>query len=164
MHYTIGEIAHMMEVPTSTLRYYDNEGLLPFVERSNGGERVFKSEDLEWLYVIGCLKKAGMPLKDIKAYIELAVQGDETIGRRLKLFQDRRETIRKQIEELERALALLDYKCWYYERAEEAGTTKVVTALGTREIPEEYRAVHETLSGLRDGERAAFKVGCPNQS
>ena len=50
----------MMEIPTSTLRYYDNEGLLPFVERSNGGERVFKSEDLEWLYVIGCLKKAGM--------------------------------------------------------------------------------------------------------
>jgi len=164
MHYTIGEIAHMMEVPTSTLRYYDNEGLLPFVERSNGGERIFKSEDLEWLYVIGCLKKAGMPLKDIKTYIKLAAQGDETIGRRLKLFQDRREIIRKQIEELEHALALLDYKCWYYERAEEAGTTKAVTALGTCEIPEEYRAVHETLNGLRDGECVSFKADGPSKS
>lgn len=36
MVYTVGETARMLEVPASTLRYYDKEGLLPFVERSSG--------------------------------------------------------------------------------------------------------------------------------
>ena len=34
MVYTIGEMAKMLGVPASTLRYYDKEGLLPFVAGS----------------------------------------------------------------------------------------------------------------------------------
>ena len=34
--YTVGEMARMLHVPASTLRYYDKQGLLPFVERSPG--------------------------------------------------------------------------------------------------------------------------------
>ncbi len=33
MFYTVGEAAKMLGVASSTLRYYDKEGLLPFVER-----------------------------------------------------------------------------------------------------------------------------------
>ncbi len=57
MLYTIGEMAKKLNVPPSTLRYYDKEGLLPFVERSGSGMRVFHEKDFEWLQVIGCLKK-----------------------------------------------------------------------------------------------------------
>ena len=32
MTYTVGEMAQKLGVPASTLRYYDKEGLLPFVE------------------------------------------------------------------------------------------------------------------------------------
>lgn len=52
MFYTIGEMAKKMGVAPSTLRYYDKEGLLPFVERSGGGIRMFKDEDIEWLFII----------------------------------------------------------------------------------------------------------------
>ena len=65
MFYTIGEMARKLNVAPSTLRYYDKEGLLPFVERSSGGIRMFKDEDMEWLRLLGCLKKAGMPLREI---------------------------------------------------------------------------------------------------
>lgn len=57
MLYTIGEMAKRLSMPTSTLRYYDKEGLLPFLERSNSGIRMFKETDFEWLKVIDCLKK-----------------------------------------------------------------------------------------------------------
>ena len=57
MFYTIGEMAQKLNVAPSTLRYYDKEGLLPFVERSNGGIRMFKDEDMEWLRLLGCLKR-----------------------------------------------------------------------------------------------------------
>ena len=72
MAYTIGEMAKRLGVPASTLRYYDKEGLLPFVERSAGGIRVFRESDFEWLRIIECLKKTGMSIKNIREYIELA--------------------------------------------------------------------------------------------
>lgn len=103
MVYTVGEMAKMLEVPASTLRYYDKEGLLPFVERSPGGMRMFQEKDFEWLQVIGCLKKAGMPLRDIRVYIELAMQGDDTIGERLALFEHQREVQREQMQQLDAA-------------------------------------------------------------
>jgi len=82
MTYTVGEMAAMLDVPASTLRYYDKEGLLPFVARSSGGIRQFRDSDLEWLRIIGCMKKAGMSLKDIRQYIQLAMQGNDTIDAR----------------------------------------------------------------------------------
>ncbi|MFR2822009.1 MAG: MerR family DNA-binding transcriptional regulator [Thomasclavelia sp.] len=57
MSYTIGEIAKMLNVSPSTIRYYDKEGLLPFVERTKGGIRIFKDKDYEFLKIIHCLKK-----------------------------------------------------------------------------------------------------------
>ena len=50
MIYTVGEMAQKLGVPASTLRYYDKEGLLPFVERSSGGIRMFRENDFEWLW------------------------------------------------------------------------------------------------------------------
>ena len=64
--YTVGEMAKMLGVPASTLRYYDKEGLLPFVGRSAGGIRMFRESDLEWLRIIGCMKKAGMSIRAIR--------------------------------------------------------------------------------------------------
>lgn len=52
MLYTVGEMARMLDVPASTLRYYDKEGLLPFVMWSSGGIRMFQESDVEWLRVI----------------------------------------------------------------------------------------------------------------
>ena len=54
-------MAQQAGIPASTLRYYDKEGLLPFVERTPGGIRIFQDRDMEWLRVIGRLKRAGMP-------------------------------------------------------------------------------------------------------
>lgn len=156
MRYTIGEMGKMMGVPTSTLRYYDKEGLLPFVKRSSRGMRVFSGEDLEWLYVIDCLKKTGMPIKDIRVYMDLATQGDETIGQRLDLLCERRESVREQIELLKGTLALLDYKCWYYEAAKAAGTTDVPESMDRRDVPQEYREVQKRLDDYRCARRTSL--------
>ena len=65
MSYLISEVAEMMGLSPSTLRYYDKEGLLPNVKRVNG-IRVFEDEDFEWLKLLNCLKNTGMPIKKIK--------------------------------------------------------------------------------------------------
>ena len=113
MVYTIGEMAKMLGVPASTLRYYDKEGLLPFVARSSGGIRQFRESDIEWLRVIGCMKKAGMSIKDIRQYLELSMQGNNTIDTRLAMFRHQREVLQAQMDELQHTLRMVEYKCWY---------------------------------------------------
>ena len=122
MLYTVGEAAKILNVAPSTIRYYDKEGLLPFVERSGGGIRMFTDENFQWLYIIDCLKKTGMPIKDIKKFIDMTMLGDGTIEQRLALFEKQREVVRAQVAEMQKTLAILDYKCWYYETACKEGT------------------------------------------
>lgn len=147
MFYTVGEMAKKIGVAPSTLRYYDKEGLLPFVERSSGGIRVFKEADYEWLKVIECLKKTGMPLKDIKTFIEMAMQGDDTIDERLELIRKQRDEVGRQIAELQETLDTLNFKCWYYETAKSAGTTAVPREMKLEELPEEFREIRKKLRG-----------------
>ncbi len=47
MVYTVGEMARLLDVSASTLRYYDKEGLLPFVERSSGADGILPESALE---------------------------------------------------------------------------------------------------------------------
>lgn len=147
MLYTVGEMAQKIGVPASTLRYYDQQGLLPFVERSHGGVRMFRESDYEWLQIIQCLKKTGMPLKDIREFVLMAMQGDETISKRLDLIIKQRELVKKQIAELNETLEVLDFKCWYYETAKQAGTTDVPRNMKENELPEQYRDVRKRLRG-----------------
>ena len=93
MVYTVGEMAKLLDIPASTLRYYDKEGLLPFVERSSGGIRLFRKSDFEWLQVIGCMKKAGMSIRDIRQYIEQAQRGDDAIALRLGILHRQRKVL-----------------------------------------------------------------------
>ncbi len=122
IYYTIGEMAELLGVATSTLRYYDKEGLLPFVERTAGGIRRFKESDLEWLVTIEHLKKTGMPIKDIRVFIDWCMEGDETIACRLDLIERQRAAVQQQIAQLQDTLKILDYKQWYYQTAKAAGT------------------------------------------
>ena len=145
MVYTVGEMAKLLGITASTLRYYDKEGLLPFVERSSGGIRMFQESDFEWLQVIGCMKKAGMSIKDIRQYIEMALQGDDTIGLRLAMFRHQREALKQQMEELQRTMQMVDYKCWYYETALEAGTVDVPKNMELSQVPEEFREIRRKL-------------------
>lgn len=145
MLYTVGEISKRVSIAPSTLRYYDKEGLLPFVERSESGIRMFKDSDLEWLSIIECLKKTGMPIKEIKKFVDWCIEGDSTIEQRLELIDRRKEAVLKQIEQLKQTLDTLNYKHWYYETAKEAGTCDVHNTLKDEDIPEEILAIKERL-------------------
>ena len=145
MAYTVGEMAKRLGVPASTLRYYDKEGLLPFVGRSSGGIRVFEEKDFEWLRIIECLKKTGMSLKDIREYIELAMQGDATIAQRLEMFRKQKAVLEARMAELQQTMDTLDYKCWFYETAKARGTTDGISGLPDAKLPENLRPVREHL-------------------
>lgn len=125
MEYTISQIAQRMGVTVPTLRYYDKEGLLSFVEKKPNGTRVFKDEDFQWLDIITCMKNSGMSIKDIKTYMDLCEEGDSTLKERLAVFFERKKSVQKQIDELNQVMETIDHKILYYETAIEAGTEAI---------------------------------------
>lgn len=95
--YTIGEVSKMFDIPISTLRYYDKEGLFPKIERKSG-IRQFSEEEIEALRVFECLKKSGLKIRDIKKFIDWTELGNETLEERKKLFHNQKKNrLRKKL-------------------------------------------------------------------
>lgn len=146
MAYTIGEIAKRFNITISTIRYYDKEGLLPNIKRENG-IRKFSEQDVETIFIIECLKKTNVELKDIKRFITMVKQGDSTIDARLNFFKEQKEKTLNKIKELEKSLQMLEYKEWYYTKAQELGSAneleKNIDLYRPEEMKKLFNSAHE---------------------
>ncbi len=125
MPYTIKKAAELTNLTPVTLRYYDKQGLLPYMERRESGYRMFSDGDISMLRVIECLKKSGMSIKDIRQFSEWVLMGDDSLQERYEMFLERKKAVEAQIAELQKTLDFINHKCWYYETAIEAGTEKI---------------------------------------
>ena len=143
--YTIGQVAEMFGLPVSTLRYYDKQGLFPGLERASGIRR-FGDTELEALRVIECLKKAGMEIKDIRLFMEWCAEGPSTYPKRKAMFEERKAHMESQIADMNRALDMLKFKCWYYEQAIQDGSEDRVKALIPDGLPEEIKYAYENAT------------------
>lgn len=124
-YYTIAQMAELCHLTPHTIRYYDKEGLLPFIDRTPSGTRHFKDEDVEAFAVINCLKETGLGIKEIKTFMDWCRAGDSTIDQRLELFLEQKKKVLLQLKELKKHLKKIDYKIWYYQTAKDAGTLAV---------------------------------------
>jgi len=145
MSYSIGAVAERMGLPTSTLRYYDKEGLLPDVGRTDSGLRVFDEGDLQSLRMIECLKKSGLSIKDIKQFMDWCQEGDATIEKRRAMFYERRRAVQQEMDQLQHTLDVIEYKCWFYDTAVEKGSTEAVRSIPSEELPPRMRRLKEEL-------------------
>jgi DNA-binding transcriptional MerR regulator len=140
--YTIGQVSKMFDLPVSTLRYYDKEGLFPDIQRVSG-IRHFSDIELEALRVIECLKKSGLEIKDIKKFMEWSKQGSKTFQVRKELFEKQKTVVEDEIAKLEKVLNMIRYKCWYYEEAINAGNEENVLAKIPDQLPQDIKVYYE---------------------
>ena len=144
--YSIGEISKMFQLPISTLRYYDKEGLFPHLKRVNG-VRQFSESEIETLRVIDCLKKSGLEIKEIKEYMSLCSLGNTTLKQRKEIFEKQKKEVLQEMEKLQKVLSMLNYKCWYYDQAIEKKDEAYVQALSFNQFPPQiqqyYKHSHE---------------------
>lgn len=140
--YTIGEVSQMFNIPISTLRYYDKEGLLPDLERVSG-IRKFNDKALESIHVIECLKKSGLEIKDIKEFMKWCSLGSKTYPQRREIFFRQKNVVEAEILKLEKVLDMIKFKCWYYEQAVADGSEDRVRSMIPDELPDEIRTAYE---------------------
>lgn len=114
---TISDVAAETGLTTSTLRYYEQEGLLRGeIDRASSRHRRYSEQDLRWVEFITKLRATGMPIRDIRRYTELAREGDHTTPDRLALLVDHRERVLAQLADMQRSIDAIDFKIATYER------------------------------------------------
>ena len=136
--FLIGDISKMYGISQDTLRYYDKAGLLPFVKKNQAGRRVFTEDDLGYIEVIDCLKRSGIPVKEIAKFMDWCVEGDKTLPQRYAFMVEQEAVLEKKIHELQAQLDFLRWKKWYYQIANEAGTEKIFFKEGSRQVDKKW--------------------------
>jgi DNA-binding transcriptional MerR regulator len=116
MNYTIGQVAKMNNLSISQLRYYDNQGMLPFLKRTEKGDRVFDEGALKFLEIILCLKNTGMPIKEIKQFIDWSMEGTDYTPQRLEMIRQHETNVLQQIRDTEENLRKIQQKIARLER------------------------------------------------
>ena len=114
MNYSIQQVSEKTKLKAHVLRYYEREGLLPLVNRSESGIRRYSEGDMEWLGLICCLKNTGMSIKQIKDFVELSVRGEETLKQRCDMLIEHKKNVETQIEEMQKHLQKVGYKIEYF--------------------------------------------------
>lgn len=140
--YTIGQISEMFGLPVSTLRYYDKEGLFPHLERTSGIRR-FSDREIEALHLIECLKRTGMEIRDIKQFMQWCAQGPSTYANRKELFENRKKALEEQLQALEKNMAMIRFKCWYYDQAIADGNEDRLHEIIPDQLPAEIKALYD---------------------
>ena len=140
--YTIGQVSEMYNLPISTLRYYDKEGFFPNLMRK-GNIRYFSDVELEAIRIIECLKQSGLEIKEIKQFFQWVVEGPSSYEKRKELFETRKATVEDEIKAMEKTLALLKFKCWYYETAIKDGNEDGIDAMLPDKLPEEIQKLYD---------------------
>lgn len=139
--YTIGQISEMFNIPVSTLRYYDREGLFPGMERKSG-IRKFSDNEIEALRVIECLKASGLEIREIKQFMEWTTKGSATYQQRKQLFETRLKKVEAEMDNLQKTKDMLKYKCWYYETAIQDGNEERIHSLLPDNLPPEIQKIY----------------------
>ena len=112
--YSIQDVSKKTGLTAHTLRYYEKEGLISGVERSQGGFRQYTDEDLERLGLICCLKNTGMSIQEIARFVQLTHEGDHTLQERVELLRAHREQVLKRMAEMQKHLDKVTWKLNFF--------------------------------------------------
>lgn len=109
----IRAVSELTGLSVDALRWYEREGLVPLVERGSDGRRRYSAAAIRFLRLVKALRRTGMPVADVRAFVQMGV-GQAWHERRMALLQQRRAAIRHQQDELAEDLAVVDAKIEHY--------------------------------------------------
>lgn len=132
MLYSMKDVCRKTGMTYEALKFYCNQGLVPNVKRDANNYRVFDDRDVAWIESLGCLKRCGMSIQEMKHYVGLCSQGEASIPKRQDLLDQKRGQLLERIRELEDAVRYIDWKQGFYEDVL-SGRTPYVSNL----LPEE---------------------------
>jgi MerR family transcriptional regulator, aldehyde-responsive regulator len=122
---TIQEVAEKTGISAYTIRFYEKSGILPRIQRTEGGIRQFTEADVTFLLFLVELKRTGMSLEEIAEFtedgclLERLQQGDipqQPIERRITILRKHEQRLYEQRRQLDYLLGAVAQKIQFYER------------------------------------------------
>lgn len=98
--FRIGELAERAGIKTSTIRYYESQGLMPQPRRQANGYRRYTEQDLARLRFVLTARRSGLQLDDIADVLSVCDSGSFPCDRVRQRAQERLATIEQQIAKL----------------------------------------------------------------
>lgn len=130
--HSIAQMAAASGLSIPTLRFYEQEGLIPPVPRDGVGNRVYGEHEITRINTIRCLRAAGLSLPQMKRYFSTPGEGEESLRIRKEILLGTQEQLEAQCDELKRCMSYLSHKIHHYDR--------MLAALARGEEPPEYKA------------------------
>ena len=147
MSYTAGELAKKLGVTKDTLRYYEKEGLLPPIKRDSSGHRVYSESDMEWVFLIRCLRDTDMQIYKIKKYVSLLMNnGDESLRERRDLLLEHESFIKNKMQTYQYLSQLIEKKLAFYNEALSSGDDETIRCMDYATEWEHFRNI---LGGIK---------------
>lgn len=116
MTYTAGEVAKKLGMTKDGLRYYEREGLLPPIKRDKSGHRAYTEGDVEWIFLIRCLRDTDMPIFKIKQYISFLMEGGQnSVPERRAILIEHQTNIIEKLATYQMLLQLIEKKVSFYD-------------------------------------------------
>ena len=140
--YSIKEVAALVGLPASTLRYYEDVSVIPAIARDpSSGHRIYQEDDLELLTWVSCLSASGMSIADMREYVRSGLGGERDISEFITLLEQQDERLREEAQILELRREFLRTKVSYW-RAVKCGEVQEVERLdaAARALAERLKA------------------------
>lgn len=113
--HSIREVSLLCGLPESTLRYYEQIGIIGSIARDpSSGHRIYSDSDLESLDIIACLSATGMPLEDMRAYLHNRLDGQEGARAQVELLDAQAIRLGARMEALKIQQAYVNLKSMYW--------------------------------------------------
>jgi MerR family copper efflux transcriptional regulator len=109
--FTIQDVSRRSGLSEPTLRYYEEVGLIGPIDRdASSGHRRYRSEDLDTLQALACLRAMGMGIEDMRTYQANRARGRAAAAEQRDLLLRHAERVEAEIETLYTHLAYLREK------------------------------------------------------
>ena len=113
--YTMKEACAQTGLPDETLKFYCNQGLVPYVQRDAQNRRIFSDGDIGWIRSLECLKNCGMGIREMQEFLGLCQEGTSSIPRRKEILERKRLELEREQLRIRESLSYIDRKQAYYD-------------------------------------------------
>lgn len=147
--YTIKEAAALTGLPASTLRYYEQIGVIAPISRgASSKHRVYDDADLDQLMWIACLAATGMSVADMRTYVANGAVGPAAAREQIALLQEQQRRLAEEARQVtlrERYVRIkIDY--WHAVDAGDDARAELLSA-EARTLADELRDTRDTEKG-----------------
>lgn len=147
MGFSASEAARKLKLTKETLRYYERDGLLPPIHKNKSGHRVYSETDMEWIFLIKCLRDTDMPIVKIKKYVSLLIsKGGESISERREILMEHKLMLTEKISLFQTMLQLIGKKIAFYDKTLNSKNTDAVKCMDYITEWEHFRTI---LGGIK---------------